>query len=212
MNPQTLAVGDPERRDFFDRIADGWDARVATPEFLRRLDDAIGALGVGPDERVVDLGCGTGNLTAALLARLSPRGRVAAADYAPAMLELARAKLDDTRVEWLLADAAALPLPDAWADRVVCFSAWPHFADAGAAAAEVRRVLRPGGTMHVLHVASRHRINHIHAHASGPIAHDLLPPVETLAALFERHGLRVVEATDGDDLYHLAAVRPAAGA
>jgi len=46
-------------------------------------------MGVNPDETVLDVGCGTGNLTGALLARLSATGRVIAVDISPRMIEVA---------------------------------------------------------------------------------------------------------------------------
>jgi ubiquinone/menaquinone biosynthesis C-methylase UbiE len=93
-------------------------------------------------------------------------------------------------------------------DRVVCFSAWPHFGDPAAVAAEARRVLRPGGTLHVLHVQSREQINEIHGRAGGAVAHDLLPPAAQLAALLEAAGLAVTETVDAEDRYRVSAHRP----
>jgi ubiquinone/menaquinone biosynthesis C-methylase UbiE len=208
MHHSDLSAG--TRQAFFDHIADGWDARVAKPDFLERLRRAFDELGVQPGETVLDLGCGTGNLTQLLLARVSEAGRVIAVDFSPRMIALAEEKIGaDARLTLVLADAGDLPLPDASVDRVVCFSAWPHFPDGAAVAAQLARILRPGGMLHVLHVASRQTINHIHARAAGPVAHDLLIPAAALAALFADFGLPPRTVIDAGDLYHVAAQRRA---
>ena len=77
-----------------------WDAtsyeRVSAPlEAMGR--DVLDRLDLRGDERVLDAGCGTGRVTAALLERL-PRGEVVAVDGSPAMVEAVRERLGD-RVE-----------------------------------------------------------------------------------------------------------------
>jgi SAM-dependent methyltransferase len=97
-----------------------------------------------PGERVVDVGCGTGN--GALLA--AARGaRVTGVDPAARLLDVAReraaaAGLDATFVH---GDAAALPLPDASADLVLSIFGVIFAPDAAAAAAELARVTAPDG-------------------------------------------------------------------
>jgi SAM-dependent methyltransferase len=88
---------------------------------------------------VLDLGAGTGKLTGSLLARGL---RVTAVEPDPDML----AVLGRTHPGAVAhqAGADALPLPDASVDAVVVGQAW-HWFPHEAAAAEVRRVLRPGG-------------------------------------------------------------------
>jgi ubiquinone/menaquinone biosynthesis C-methylase UbiE len=164
---------------------------------------------VAADETVADIGCGTGTLTGALLRHLGPGGRVIAVDFSQAMLARARAKIDDPRVMWLCSPADDLVAMDGACDRVVCYSAWPHFADPGTAALEFRRILAPGGAVHILHLISRAQVNHIHSHAANPAIHqDVLPPVAEVAGVFERAGFAVAEARDDDAGYLLTATTP----
>jgi len=195
------------KTEFFDGIAEKWDGWEDLSTLAGRFGAGLDALGVRPEETVLDIGCGTGNLTLALLARLSPSGRVAAVDIAPRMIEMARRKIEDPRVEWHVADICRLPLPDSCADRAICFSVWPHVDDRETAAAELRRVLKPGGFLHVWHLSSRTKINEIHSTAGGPIHHDMLPPATETANLLSRCGFRVATAVDDDSQYLVSAVR-----
>jgi demethylmenaquinone methyltransferase/2-methoxy-6-polyprenyl-1,4-benzoquinol methylase len=198
------------RTAFFDGIADKWDGWDDLDALARRMAAGFEQLGIAPDESVLDVGCGTGNLTRALLAHLSPAGRVAAVDISPRMLDLARAKISDPRVTWHLCDAVSLPFEDASRDRILCYSVWPHFDDPAAVARELRRVLRPGGSLHVWHLISRDKVNQIHAGAGPAVHEDVLPPATETAELLARLGFHIRTISEAADHYLVTAqVKPA---
>ena len=197
------------KRAFFDDLALRWDDSHDLAAVEQRLDEGLAAFGLLPDETVLDIGCGTGNLTKVILRRLSPAGKVVAVDISPKMVEVARQKIADKRVSWLVADAHNLPLPQGIFDRAICLAVWPHFDDPLAAARELWRVLRPGGAIHIWHLMSRERMNQVHASAGGPVAHDLLPPAAETGLVLEKAGFDVLEAKESEDLYLVTAVRHA---
>ena len=196
------------RREFFDRIATQWDGFVDLAEMGEKLRTGLLELSLAPNSTVVDLGCGTGNLTLALLERLESEGRVVAVDFSAHMLRKAQCKVRDQRVDWVVADAAELPLGNASADCVICFSAWPHFPEPERVLAEVLRVLRPGGQLHIWHAAPRAAINQIHAEAGGAVEHDSLPPGQALADLVAGSGLQPFEVIDDEERYVVRARVP----
>jgi SAM-dependent methyltransferase len=101
--------------------------------------------GLGTAQLVVDLACGTGVTTEAILARLPTTGRVIAVDGSAAMLDVARDEVVEPRVRWVHARAEDLAGHlDEPADVVLCNSAFWQ-TDMPAAAEAVRRSLRPGG-------------------------------------------------------------------
>ena len=102
--------------------------------------------GIEPGMTVLDLGCGTGVTTQAVLARLGERGRVFALDLSAAMLEVARGQLSSAQVTFVQADAGdfagRIPKP---VDRVVCNSVFWQFRHKPAVMTDLRRVLKPDG-------------------------------------------------------------------
>lgn len=97
------------------------------------------------DERVLDIATGGGHTALAF----APHVReVIASDLTPAMLTAAErfiAARQIGNVRFQIADAEALPFPDADFDVVTCRVAPHHFGDVGRFVREVARVLRPGG-------------------------------------------------------------------
>ena len=97
---------------------------------------------------ILDVGCATGRL----LERMAEAGaiRLAGTDLAPRIVETARRRLlrFDLRVDLKSADAETrLPWPDRSFDAVTVTGVFHHFYAPEAAAAEIRRVLRPGGRL-----------------------------------------------------------------
>lgn len=105
---------------------------AALQEFVRSLGHA---------ERVLDLGCGDGRLTTELDAT-----ELSAADVSTLALDRARTRLPGARIVELEPDAA-LPFDDGAFDLVLCAETIEHVRDVQLLLSEIRRVLRPGGTL-----------------------------------------------------------------
>ena len=125
-----------QQRTSFGSVAAGYAAH--RPDYPA---DAVTSLVGERPRRVLDLGAGTGLLTGALLAA---GHEVVAVDPAAPMLAELRAR--HPQVVTHVGEAEAVPLPDGSVDAVVAGQA-AHWFDPGPAAAELRRVLRPGGAV-----------------------------------------------------------------
>ena len=142
----------------------GWRSQFAHPRgFLGRLagalmasknaamnDAAAARLPLGPEDRVLEIGFGHGRALEALAARV-PRGHAAGVDPSEAMRAMAsrrlRAAVAAGRVELRLASAEQLPFPDASFDAAYAANSVQFWPGPERSMREVRRVLRPGGTL-----------------------------------------------------------------
>jgi demethylmenaquinone methyltransferase/2-methoxy-6-polyprenyl-1,4-benzoquinol methylase len=104
-----------------------------------------------PDARVLDICCGTGDLTAALLAERPANAEpVTGLDFSREMLRLAEQKYAGRNVRWVEGDAMALPFPDNSVDLVTSAFGFRNLRNYAAGLAEIHRVLRPGGSIGIL--------------------------------------------------------------
>ena len=133
----------------FDRSAADYDAILAPNRVgAERL---VAAIPPGDYPRVLDVGCGTGFATEAMVARFGSRA-VTAVDPSEGMLEVFREKLEGlgAEVELIRAGVHEMPVPDGAFDAVVSGMAFHWFPDKPAAIAAMARRLRPGGVLAVL--------------------------------------------------------------
>ena len=104
-----------------------------------------------PKALVLDICCGTGDMTGALLQARPVNGEpVTGLDFSCAMLRLAERKYAGTNVRWVEGDAMALPFPDETFDLVTSAFGFRNLRNYAAGLAEIRRVLRPGGSLGIL--------------------------------------------------------------
>lgn len=178
--------------DAWSALAPGWAETwgpVADPVRTVLLD----ATRTGPGTRLLDVGCGSGEL----LALASARGAHArGVDAAPGMIALARTRAPAADVR--VADAARLPWPDASVDVVTVVATLHLVEDADAALAEAARVLVPGGLLAVAGWAEAARNDVDVLAAAVARADDDEPPPDGplalaggLEQLLERAGLGV---------------------
>ena len=137
-------------RAMFDRIAPRYDVLNRLISF--RLDQrwrraVVRAATISAQDRVVDLACGTGDLSE-LAVRTG--ARVVGVDFAGNMLAGARRRR--ISAAFVQADAARLPLPPHWATVIVSGFALRNFVSIPAVLAEAARVLLPGGRLVLLEV------------------------------------------------------------
>ena len=104
-----------------------------------------------PEAKVLDICCGTGDMTMALLRRRPGDGEpVIAADFSEAMLVRARQKLAGQRVTIVEADAMRLPFGDGSLDLITTAFGFRNLVNYRAGLVEFLRVLAPGGEVGIL--------------------------------------------------------------
>ena len=167
---------------------------------------------LGPGESVLDVGCGTGTLAIAAKRVAGAAGRVHGIDASPEMIARAERKATKAGVEVVFQNALAqaLPFPDAQFDAVLSTVMLHHLTRKvrEQAAAEMRRVLKPGGRVLAVdfggNTAKKKRLlNHFHRRHGHVALSDIL-------ALLGEAGLKIIESGEMGvrDLHFVRAAAP----
>lgn len=160
----------PRPDDPWSAVADDWGRYWGT--FARPAwEPLLRTAGIGRGTRVLDVGCGSGEL----LEHLQEQGAVPSGiDPAPRMAELGRARAVGADVR--LGDFEQLPFDDGVFDAVLAVNAFQFAEDQDAALAEVGRVLAPGGVVGLAGWAERARNDLDAINAALAAADDDEPP------------------------------------
>lgn len=196
---QQVPVEDKARRvaDVFHSVAAKYDLMndlmsLGVHRLWKRY--AIALAGLHRGDSVLDLAGGTGDLTERMLPLVGAKGRVVLSDINASMLEEGRRRLLDAgivgNVEYVLADAEALPFPDASFDVVTMAFGLRNVTHKERALASIQRVLKPGGRLLVLEFSK--------------------PVVPGLAPVYDLYSFRILPlmgrlvANDADSYRYLA--------
>jgi ubiquinone/menaquinone biosynthesis C-methylase UbiE len=128
------------------------DEQAALPAVQRLRARAIELLNPRRGQRLLDAGCGTGDVTRALAALVGKHGRVVGVDPSATMLTEARRRTGGSHrsVEFCLGDITALEVEDRAFDGAYCERVFQHLTHPGTAMAELVRVTKPGGSIVVI--------------------------------------------------------------
>jgi SAM-dependent methyltransferase len=122
----------------YERFMGRWSRKLAEP--------FLDFVGLGPACNVLDVGCGTGALTEAILRR-HPHNTAVGVDPSPDFLEEARSRIDGERARFEVVDARSIPEPDASFDAALSMLALNFVPEPMAAVREMSRVTKQGGSV-----------------------------------------------------------------
>lgn len=111
--------------------------------------DLVARAAPQPDERILDVACGTGVVTREARRVAGAAAAVTGVDLNPGMLTRARARDTEGAISWVEGSVQSLPFPDASFTLVVCQQGLQYFPDRASALREMRRVLAPGGRLRI---------------------------------------------------------------
>jgi len=160
--PQELSDQEHKTQVEYDRVAEQiYDAALdwqfaalhQTEEDVREL--MVNMLGLKPDARILEVGCGTGRDSYRLARRLDASGELHLQDLSPGMVHSCRRRMNKIAadqpfacsLDYSVSNAGYLPYSDGFFDAVFHFGGFNEFSDKPRAAAEFARVTKLGGTV-----------------------------------------------------------------
>ncbi len=154
---ETEAAAAENVRGIFNAIAPSYDllnhllSMGLDWRWWSRTASSFKAVLARPEAKVLDLCCGTGDMTAALMKLRPSHGEpVTGLDFSAEMLGRARLKYANANVQWVEGDAMRLPYPDASFDLVTAAFGFRNLTNYAGGLKEIARVLKPGGQMGIL--------------------------------------------------------------
>lgn len=134
---------------FFNRWAQKYDGFRISRWFQYTQHLALSQFEWCPNNKLLDVGCGTGHAVLEAASRL-PAGKACGVDISPAMIEKAAAKIRPEfveRIEFHCGGAEAIPYDERIFDCLLCTNSFHHYHRPDHALAEMKRVLKPGGML-----------------------------------------------------------------
>lgn len=133
----------------FNKWAKKYDRGLWNIYFYKGNKKALSLISSKKGARVLDVGCGTGNLSF-LIAQDSEVLEVVGMDISPKMIQIAQQKLNNSKIMknklmFIESDVINIPYPDHYFDYVYCMNSFHHYEDQKVALKEMHRVLKPGG-------------------------------------------------------------------
>jgi demethylmenaquinone methyltransferase / 2-methoxy-6-polyprenyl-1,4-benzoquinol methylase len=155
--PEGNAAPPAEVRAMFDRISPVYDlmnqliSGFQEPRWRRR---AVREARLRPGDAALDVACGTGKVSTALLKVVGPAGRVTGLDFSPGMIDRARRERPSApNLSFVVGDALDLPFGDAEFDAATIAFGMRNLPDYARGFSEMTRAVRPGGRVVCLEIS-----------------------------------------------------------
>jgi ubiquinone/menaquinone biosynthesis C-methylase UbiE/uncharacterized membrane protein len=156
-NPEKVeAAKAREQAAFFDKLAKNWDEKGKNEN--EKISSIFANVALKEGDEVLDVACGTGVIDDYLLSKGT---RIVGLDVSASMLQLAKEHHDNPNISYVQGDFYSY-LDERKYDVIVCYNAYPHFADKDAFAAKAASLLKKGGHLYILHSMGRKELNEIH--------------------------------------------------
>lgn len=191
---------DNPNRNFFNSKAKNWDKNVH--HNLEKIAFLLRQLGIESEDKVLDLGTGTGILIPFLtkLENIS----LDALDISEEMLGKAQKKYGHlNNLSFIHGDFLEISLAAAKYDKIICYSVFPHFLDSKKLFQRAHHCLKKDGLFLIAHSESKEEINSRHQDIKHSLLSKKLPPVEDLYKEVQEFAYEIVDSLDNDEYYYL---------
>lgn len=186
-----------EHRSHFNKISSQWDDMVdQNVDLLPFLEK----FGINPYDRVLDVGAGTGRITAVLQNLVSHPIQITAMDIANEMLFQSRKRVSG-EVALLCTDICFPGLKPFQFEKIICYSTFPHIKNKQKSLHQLYQLLKPGGKLLIFHTKCSIFLNAFHQKLANIVCADEMPRAKELADMCKLAGFIIVNAIEQPDLY-----------
>lgn len=194
-------MNETEIKDFFDMLADGWDADTVIDE--TKMQRILDVAGIRDGIKVLDVACGTGVMIPQYLVRNVDK--VVAFDFSVGMMKVAKEKFGShPKVELWCTDIDGLQVEDVF-DCVVIYNAFPHFLEPEQLIAKLAVKIVAGGKLTVAHDMGIKQLNAHHDQRAKKVSHRLIETTE-MAKLLEPY-FEVTYQISEEGIYIVSGIR-----
>lgn len=192
------------QRDFFDNIAKEWDNIIEVNE--EKINTLLSKLDIKENERVLDVGTGTGVLIA-FIKKLNKNGYIRGVDLSNGMIEVARKKYKHIpNLDFEIIDVENEVIKEKY-NKIILYSMFPHLENKTKTIKTlVKNNLSENGKLMIAHSNSREFLNNMHKEKDEAVSEARLIPIDNQVKLFEDIELNVVEAFENDQMYYLVLI------
>ena len=167
-------------KEFFNKLASDWDRRSKSD--LSNIKDILSHIKISENDKILDLGCGTGIITS-LLASYTTK-KVIGIDISNNMIKIAKSKNIDKKVVFKCRDFYKLFLNKY--NLIVCFDAYPHFVNQKGFVLKAHKLLTKNGTLAIIFDNDTTTTNGFHKNIESELSRNILQPNEE-GKLFENY-------------------------
>lgn len=189
-----------DESSFFDELAPHWDNNevLSTPE---KVNFILDFMDLKPQQKILDLGTGTGVLLPYIAQRIGPKGAITAIDYSEGMLERAKEKFAHLvpKPEFIKLDFEKENIEGEF-DRIILYCVYPHLHSPFETLQWLKTVnLKENGEIFIAFPCGPDFINNIHREKHSES--DVLPSAEKLTSQLKENGFNAETLKDDDSAY-----------
>ena len=191
--------------EYFNKIADKWDNMIfhSPSKILYFLE----LLGLENEDKVLDVGTGTGILIPYIMKEIGNSGRLDAIDISSKMIEIASKRHNYSNLSFIKGDTEIFDFGEKRYNDIICYSVFPHFESCTTTLRRFFDILEIGGKIGIFHSSSREYINSIHRSNGFHFEKTMLPPAYNLKLMLKDIGFVVKNVIDNSDMYLVIGIK-----
>lgn len=183
---------------YFNDLAKDWDSH-RDDKARNRIKSLVETLPINNGDDVLDVACGTGEISSLLFQRTSKK--ITAIDISANMIEIAKKKHQSDDIEFLVGDFTTTTF-DKKFDKIVIFDAYPHFLNVDELKHSLYRNLKNDGVVIIFHDISKHQLDHCHSgQRVMKVSRSIDTPLNEYKSYMDLFDF--VKGEDNDDSYFL---------